>query len=115
MILFAYHLRKHEKADRFKYSILNGHIKPAILYEVILANYWDHSSHTMCFDVNKPFMLVDKQYRSLAYSLQAQNEGVFLKTFEELKNQSESLEERYCNMVYFRLGAHGGLELLNVN
>ena len=63
ILLFAYHLRKNEKASKFTFQVLNGHLQPAILLDIILANNWDEQAKSMQVDLTKPFILVDKQYR----------------------------------------------------
>ena len=112
ILLFAYHLRKNEKASKFTFQILNGHLQPAILLDIILANNWDEQAKSMQVDLTKPFILVDKQYRQLTYSLYSANEIAYLRTFDEVKIQQETQDGKYSNDLYFRLSPNGGLEIL---
>ena len=44
LLCFAYQLRKQDSTNMHTNLLLDEVIKPPILHDIILANYWDHNN-----------------------------------------------------------------------
>ena len=57
LLTFAYQLRKQDNTNMHTNLLLSEVVKPPILSEIILANYWDHQDQSMKCDLNQTFKL----------------------------------------------------------
>ena len=44
---FMYELRRQDDKDKYTFNLLNGHIKPNIIINIIMANVWDSRFNKM--------------------------------------------------------------------
>ena len=47
---FAYQLRRDDTDDRYTEKFIGEHVKPKLLLNIILANYWNQDEGFMEFD-----------------------------------------------------------------
>ena len=52
MLVFAYHLRKHDADNTYSMDFLNGQVRPNIFIDIIMANQWNKSTKSMTVDKN---------------------------------------------------------------
>ena len=58
MLAFGYELRKQDHNNIYTENLLVGVVKPNILVEIILSNYWDDTEARMKCDLKKKFKLI---------------------------------------------------------
>ena len=57
LMSFAYQLRKHDNTNMHTNLLLDEVVKPSILVDVILSNYWDNEDQQMKCDIKKTFKM----------------------------------------------------------
>lgn len=47
LVAFAYELRRQDLEDKYSFEFINGNVKPSILVDIIMSNYWDKDEDCM--------------------------------------------------------------------
>jgi len=98
-LAFAYELRKQDENNSHSSLLLKGNVKPAILTDIILSNYWDSKEKKMKCDFDKSFKLKINGNYNLVYM-----KNYFKNMTEYPIIKKEGVDKiNYSNEVYFLL------------
>lgn len=57
LVAFAYELRRQDLSDKYSFEFINGNVKPSILTDIIMSNYWDQKEDCMAVKKNARFRI----------------------------------------------------------
>jgi len=105
VLVFGYELRKQDLSDEHSYEFLSGLVKPPILVDIILSNYWDDGEKKMKCDFKKKYKLVIGDNNPLVYL-----KNHFKNFNEKPVIKKEGLDwKQYTDEVHLLLAPNGGL------
>ena len=106
-LMFAYELRKQDLENGHTSLLLHENIYPQILIDIVLSNYWDPTSQTMCCDTSTKFQMLMQENYPLVYN----------KVSAKNVNQSPTINKygfdprQFTEHLHYLITPNGGLQV----
>lgn len=110
-LAFAYELRKQDYDNSHTKLLLTDNVRPTILSDIVLANYWDPATGTMRCDPNKTFKILIGDNNPLVYH---KNPGKNLTERPQIKRSGVD-RRKYMEDLHLVITEQGGLQIFTSN